>query len=175
MNNSLSPQSVPAPMPHPASDLGTCVQGIRHSILDWSENHPILGRVADPVTARILALLQLLIDLIARFAAGEFAPQRQGTQHPAHHAVAPHAMAPRRPARAVPRLRPIPGTARPPCDLRAPCAAAATRAPHGHSVAPPFPAVPSVDFPTRPHTRARPPPRAKIGVPNPTAGARPIC
>ena len=74
MNKNPSPQAVPGPAPLPAPDLGSCVQGIRQSILDWTESHPILGRLADPITIHILALLQTLADLFALFAAGQLAP-----------------------------------------------------------------------------------------------------
>ena len=74
MNMNPTPQAVPGPAPLPAPDLGSCVQGIRQSIIEWAENHPILGRLADPITVQILALLQALADLFALFAAGKLAP-----------------------------------------------------------------------------------------------------
>ena len=166
MNISLSPQSVPAPMPHPASELGTCVQGVRQAILDWSDDHPILGRIADPVTSQILALLQTLIDLIARFAAGEFSPRA-----PAHAPIVPArtaTLAPRR-TRALSRAprAPLP---RPLCVHREAALAPALRArapgfrrqysgPRAQRASLPSPVRP------RPHPRARPPPHAKMGVP----------
>ncbi len=86
MNKNPSPQAVPGPAPLPAPDLGSCVQGIRQSILDWTESHPILGRLADPITIQILALLQTLADLFALFAAGQLAP---GASPPRSTAVEP--------------------------------------------------------------------------------------
>jgi len=75
MNMNPTPQAVPGPAPLPAPDLGSCVQGIRQSIIDWAESHPTLGRLADPITVHILALLQTLADLFALFAAGKLAPR----------------------------------------------------------------------------------------------------
>ena len=86
MNKNPSPQAVPGPAPLPAPDLGSCVQGIRQSILDWTESRPILGRLADPITIHILALLQTLADLFALFAAGQLAP---GASPPRSVAVEP--------------------------------------------------------------------------------------
>jgi hypothetical protein len=150
-------------MPHPASELGTCVQGVRQAILDWSDDHPVLGRIADPVTAQILALLQTLIDLIARFAAGEFSPRA-----PAHAPIVPARTA--TPAQAPRGARAFSRAARPRYVHREAALAPALRArapgfrrqysgPRAHRASLPSPVRP------RPHPRARPPPNAKTGVP----------
>lgn len=125
MNMNPSPQAVPGPVP-PAPDLGSCVLGIRQSIIDWSETHPILGRLADPVTIQILALLQVLADLFARFAAGELSPRAPTHVHPGMATptlVTPTSAGPV-PSTPLPTTRPFRARRVPARPIRAPAPAA---------------------------------------------------
>jgi hypothetical protein len=142
-------------MPHPASALAEHVGGLRTSIIHWSETHPGLARIACPVTAQILHLLQILLDLIADWAAGTLPPL-------------PAAKAPRpRSARHQARAR-TPGAARRRAPAPSPCTARPTLpTPESPRAAAPRPrAIPSPGH-APPATRAgiRRPPASRCFVP----------
>ncbi len=106
MNMPPPPQAAPSPAPPPdllgapdlsgTPDLSHCVEGIRNSILGLSATHPLMGRVLDPITAQLLHLLQILADLLARFAAGDLpAPPSAPPRTQPAPAPTPRALSPR--------------------------------------------------------------------------------
>jgi hypothetical protein len=153
MNISLPPQTGPGPVPAPAPDLAACMRGIQASIHDWAAAHPHAARIADPVTAYILALLQSLIDLFTAFA--------DSRNHPAPYRAAPlrAAPSPRQASRAPAARRARSPRHAPP---RARSASAAAPAPHPRRA--PDRAIPAFRHPDAPapHARAASPTRPVI-------------
>lgn len=150
MNEKRPAPAAHGPAPERAPDLAGCVEGIRTSITDWSATHPLLGRAVDPITAQILRLLDLLLDLVTRFAAGEFAAPPTGHLQTATRRPAPH---PGEDSHARPPAAP---TARAPATVASPVLPNHDVPNHGAPAIPPGPTRPARRTTPRAHTRHRP-------------------